>query len=106
VASGKKAALAIHEHISGTRPRLDKSEEHCELPGNQVWHPVDYEKVKRRPVPAVSTEKRLKSATVIVEQGFAKIWLKSRGPMPQLRGEHDLQRGPLHPLRRLRRCLS
>ena len=79
VASGKKAALAIHEHISGTRLRIDTSEEHEVLPGNHVWHPADYEKVRRRPVPAVPAEDRLKGGTVVVEQGFAKDMAGEQG---------------------------
>jgi NADPH-dependent glutamate synthase beta subunit-like oxidoreductase/NAD-dependent dihydropyrimidine dehydrogenase PreA subunit len=70
VASGKKAALAIHEHISGIRLHVKTVESHEQQPGNQVWHPVDYEKTRRQPVPAVATEERLKGADVIVEQGF------------------------------------
>jgi NADPH-dependent glutamate synthase beta subunit-like oxidoreductase/NAD-dependent dihydropyrimidine dehydrogenase PreA subunit len=71
VASGKKAALAIHEHISGTRLRVKTAESHEELPGNQVWHPANYEKTRRRPVPAVPAETRLKGPATVVEQGFA-----------------------------------
>ncbi|MEK6699775.1 MAG: FAD-dependent oxidoreductase [Nitrospirota bacterium] len=79
VASGKKAALAVHEHISGTRLRLDASEDHGVLPGNQVWHPADYEKVKRRPVPVAATAGRLKSGASIVEQGFTKEMAREQG---------------------------
>ncbi len=79
VASGKKAALVIHEHISGTRLRLETSEEHEMLPNNQVWHPADYVKTMRRPVPAVPVEARLKGGTVIVEQGFAKDMAVEQG---------------------------
>lgn len=79
VASGKKAALGIHEHISGTRARLDRTEQHEELPGNQVWHPADYIKTMRRPVPAVAVVERLKSASTIVEQGFTKEMAQEQG---------------------------
>jgi len=79
VASGKKAALVIHEHISGTRPRLEKTEDHEMLPHNQVWHPADYEKVKRRPVPVLSTADRFASTASIVEQGFTKDMAQEQG---------------------------
>jgi formate dehydrogenase (NADP+) beta subunit len=79
VASGKRAALVIHEHISGTPPRLEKSEDHKMLAGNQVWHPADYEKVKRRPVPVISTAERFKSTASIVEQGFTKDMAHEQG---------------------------
>ncbi len=79
VASGKNAALVIHEHISGTRPRLEKSEDHEMLPGNQVWHPSDYEKMRRRSVPVISTADRFKSVSSIVEQGFTKDMAQEQG---------------------------
>jgi formate dehydrogenase (NADP+) beta subunit len=79
VASGKKAALTIHEYVSGTRLRLQTAESHEELSGNQVWHPADYEKTGRRPVPAVPAETRLKSPTTLVEQGFSGAAAEEQG---------------------------
>ncbi|MCK9419517.1 MAG: FAD-dependent oxidoreductase [Nitrospirae bacterium] len=78
VASGKKVALLMHEYISGIRLSIRTTEEHEALPGNQVWHPVDYEKVRRRQVPAEIAEDRLKGGTV-VEKGFAKDMAGEQG---------------------------
>jgi ferredoxin len=79
VASGKKAALMIHEHISGTRLQVRTAESHEELPGNAVWHPADYEKMRRKPVPAVPAEARLKSPATVVEKGFARQAAEEQG---------------------------
>jgi NADPH-dependent glutamate synthase beta subunit-like oxidoreductase/NAD-dependent dihydropyrimidine dehydrogenase PreA subunit len=79
VASGKKAALAIHEYISGIQLRVQTTEFHEELSGNMVWHPAGYEKLRRKPVPAVLTEARLKNPAAIVEQGFSTNEAKEQG---------------------------
>lgn len=79
VASGKKAALAIHEHISGTQLRMTTVESHEELPGNQVWHPADYEKRERRPAPVVPMNTRLQSPMMIVEKVFDKGAAEEQG---------------------------
>ncbi|HSB35156.1 MAG TPA: FAD-dependent oxidoreductase [Nitrospirota bacterium] len=79
VASGKKAALSIHEYISGMRLHLETTEEHEELPGNVVWHPWDFEKTKRRQVPALGAEQRLAGASICVEQGFSERMAGEQG---------------------------
>lgn len=70
VASGKKAALAIHEYVSGKSIHVQKTEKHEKLPENRVWHPAGYEHIKRRPVPATPPDLRMKDKAVVVEQGF------------------------------------
>ena len=75
VASGKKAAIAIHEHISGSQLDLKTSETHTtewsgEVSRNDVSQSEDYEKRERREVPAELTEERLKSCIVPVEKGY------------------------------------
>jgi formate dehydrogenase (NADP+) beta subunit len=72
VASGKKAAVLIHEYISGKRLQLGTNEVHEELPGNVVWHPWDFEKIRRRQVPSLEPEERLKGVSISVEKGFSE----------------------------------
>ncbi len=84
VASGKKAAIAIHEYISGKHLTLKTSEVHLEHYGkdvlnNEVSHPKDYEKIERLPVPALPTEERVKGVFTPVELGFAKDTAEEQG---------------------------
>lgn len=84
VASGKKAAVAIHEQISGGHLTIKKSDFHTEeyegeVFGNKVAHTCDFEKIKREPVPAVPTEQRLKSISAPVESGFQKDMAEEQG---------------------------
>ncbi len=84
VASGKKAAVAIHEYLSKKRLKLSTTEAHAgyfdrEVSRNEVAHPEDYEKIKRRPVPAVSTEERVKSIFTTVEKGFTPEMAEEQG---------------------------
>ena len=77
VASGKKAALTIHEYISKKHLALNTEEIHLQNYGkdvinNEVPHPDDYEKIKKIPVPALSADERLKSVFSPVEIGFTK----------------------------------
>ena len=77
VASGKKAALKIHEYISKKHLALKAEEIHLQNYGsdvlnNEVPHPKDYEKIKRISVPAFSADERLKSVFTPVETGFTK----------------------------------
>jgi NADPH-dependent glutamate synthase beta subunit-like oxidoreductase len=84
VASGKKAAITIHEHISGKHLTLKTSELHAEHYGkdvfnNEVPHPKDYEKIKRISVPALPKEERVKSVFTPVEIGFTKDMAEDQG---------------------------
>jgi NADPH-dependent glutamate synthase beta subunit-like oxidoreductase/ferredoxin len=84
VASGKNAAIAIHEYISGERLNLKITEAHKEqydkeVSHNDVSHPMDYEKIERMPVPAVSAEERVKSIFTTVESGFTQKMAEEQG---------------------------
>lgn len=84
VASGKKAAVAIHEYVSGKRLSLKWNEEHAErspaeVADNEVAHPADYEKVPRRPVPAIPPVERVGSFTAVVEAGFPPVAAEEQG---------------------------
>lgn len=75
VANGKKCARAIHEHISSTRLELKASEDHTpryerEVADNYVSHPYDYEKIRRKGVPAAPVEERIADIGQLVEKGF------------------------------------
>jgi NADPH-dependent glutamate synthase beta subunit-like oxidoreductase/ferredoxin len=77
VASGKKCAQAIHEHISLTHLELKTFEDHTtsydkEVDDNYVAHPYDYEKIRREGVPAAPIEERISSINHLVEQGFER----------------------------------
>jgi formate dehydrogenase (NADP+) beta subunit len=79
VASGKKAAIAIHEHLSKRILKLERAEMHKELPGNEVSHPKDYEKIQRLSVPTMPVEDRVKGVSVTVEKGFTKEMAEEQG---------------------------
>jgi NADPH-dependent glutamate synthase beta subunit-like oxidoreductase len=75
VASGKKCARAIHEHISSTRLELKTFENHAvryenEVGDNDVDHPYEWEKIQRTGVPATPVEKRIVGISQLVEVGF------------------------------------
>ncbi len=79
VASGKKAALAIHEYISGKRMALNEGETYCELSGGTEMHPPDYEKIGRRPVPSLPPEKRMMNVSSVIETGFTRDMAEEQG---------------------------
>ncbi len=84
VASGKKAAVLIHEYISGERVRLNISESHAENYNKEVFcndvaHPQDFEKTKREEVPAAPVNERLKSLFTPVETGFLQEAAEEQG---------------------------
>jgi thioredoxin reductase/ferredoxin len=75
VASGKKAALKIHEYVSGRKLNLETYEVHAlyrkdEVADNEVAHISNYEKIERAAVPAADVEERLKHIEHLVETGF------------------------------------
>ena len=79
VASGKKAAIAIHEYVSKRILKLEITELHKELPDNEVPHPRDYEKIHWLPVPALPVDDRVKSISATVEKGFTKEIAEEQG---------------------------
>lgn len=84
VASGKKAAVAIHEYISGQSLKLKITELHAEyfsgeVLDNKVDHPYDFEKIERCHVPAAPPEDRLKSINTLVENSFDKDSAEEQG---------------------------
>ncbi len=84
VASGKKAAVRIHEHISGKRISLNREESHSdnydnEVRCNKVAHPPHYEKINRDEVPAAPLADRMKGMSVQVETGFLKEAAEEQG---------------------------
>lgn len=79
VASGKKAARAIHEYISGRRLVMNKEEEHSRVPSGTELHCRDYEKIERRAVPAEPVAERMESAFTPVEKGFTKEMAEEQG---------------------------
>jgi len=77
VASGKKAAVLIHEYISGKRVSLNRAESHSdsfekEVFCNEVSHPADFEKIRRAEVPAAPVAERMKNIFEPVETGFLR----------------------------------
>lgn len=84
VANGKKAAVAIHEHISKSRAVIDKNEIHSifyekEVSDNNVVQAKDYEKIKRAPVPVLPLDRRMDSISSVVETGFAQAMAEEQG---------------------------
>jgi NADPH-dependent glutamate synthase beta subunit-like oxidoreductase len=79
VGSGKKAAIAIHEYLSGKKLKLETSELHVDQYNDEVSHPRDYEKIKRREAPVVLAEERIKSHIISVETGFTNEMAEEQG---------------------------
>ena len=84
VASGKKCARAIHEHISSNRLALKTFEDHTtrhhkEVAENDVAHPYDYEKIRREGVPAAPVEERITDIGQLVEKGFDQEMAHEQG---------------------------
>ncbi len=84
VASGKKCARAIHEYISSVRLELKTFEDHTtryekEVADNDVSHPYDWEKIKRRGVPASPIGERLSGIGQLVEMGFDQKMAHEQG---------------------------
>jgi len=84
VASGKKAALKIHEYITQKPLTLKREELHTsqykgDVFNNEVPHPEGYEKIKKIPVPALNKEERIKSIFTPVELGFEKEMAEVQG---------------------------
>ena len=84
VASGKKAAVAIHELISGKQIKLETSEVHTtkydsEVSDNYVSQSKNFEKVKRKAVPILSSEERKKDHFTVVETGYTKEMAEVEG---------------------------
>lgn len=84
VASGKKAAVVIHEYLSGERIIIKKSEFHAEkynkeVSHDDVLHPKNYEKIKRRSAPVAAAEERIKSPLTTVEKKLTKEMADEQG---------------------------
>jgi ferredoxin len=84
VASGKKAAVAIHEFISGKQMKLETSEVHTteyvnEVSDNDVSQFENFEKIKRKAIPVASTEERKKDHLTVVETGYTKEMAEDEG---------------------------
>lgn len=79
VASGKKAAFAIHEHIIGKKLNLVSSESHEEMPTDSFIHRSGYEKIKRMPAPVEPAATRKANAFTVVERGFTKELAEEQG---------------------------
>lgn len=84
VASGKKAALAIHDYISKKSTGIRVSEDHTvtyenEVSQDVVQHPRDFEKTRRRSVPTVKPAVRVKELNMLVETGFTNDMAEEQG---------------------------
>jgi NADPH-dependent glutamate synthase beta subunit-like oxidoreductase/NAD-dependent dihydropyrimidine dehydrogenase PreA subunit len=84
VASGKKCARSIHEYISSTRLELKTFEDHTtdyerEVADNDVAHPDEYEKIRRKGVPEAPVEERISGIDRQVEKGFDKEMAHEQG---------------------------
>jgi len=68
VASGKKAARSIYEHITGRALQADVLTAHLPLPGYR--REIGYERLRRVDPPALNVADRLGNATAQVEAGY------------------------------------
>jgi thioredoxin reductase/ferredoxin len=84
VASGKKAAIAIHEFLSGKRIELETTETHsgeyfAEVSCNEVFHMNNFENIPRTPVPIRPSEDRISDLETVVEKGFPESMAREQG---------------------------
>ncbi len=84
IASGKQAALAIHEYISTKHIDLEKLEDHTEtymgeVEDNKVTHYPEFEKIQREHVPAIPVQQRIQSIEALVEKGFLEEMAQEQG---------------------------
>jgi ferredoxin len=84
VASGKKAAIAIHEFISGKKVELQATEVHSgeysgEVSCNEVFHMKNFENIPRSAVPIRRSEDRTSSLETVVETGFPENMAREQG---------------------------
>jgi len=84
VAGGKKAAIAIHEFVSGKKVELETTETHSgeysgEVSCNEVFHMDNFENTPRRAVPVRRPENRTSDLETVVETGFPERMAKEQG---------------------------
>ncbi len=80
VASGKTAAMAVHQYVSGRPLSLEKTEIHGALPDpTRVPQYEDWEKIPRLPVPILSVAERKIGICTAVEVGFGKTSAEEQG---------------------------
>ena len=74
IASGKKAARAIYEYVTGKRIDTESTEVHRVI--EDYRREKDYEKPKRIPIPVISAEERLHNPNAMVERGYNELLAK------------------------------
>ena len=105
VASGKKVARSIYETITGRAISHRDVELHLAVP--EYARENGYERTPRVQLSATSVAERMRSHATSVEIGAYRGRGAARGrTLFGLWGQYDLRRFEVHPLRRLRRCLS
>ncbi len=70
VASGKRAARSVYEHVTGRRLAAGMLTAH--LPLDRYQRERGYERVRRVPVPVIEPAERLHDPKRLVEQGYAE----------------------------------
>lgn len=68
VASGKRAARAVYQHLTGRAIRPEQVTLHLSIPDYQ--READYEKQPRVTIPTLARDQRLRSQTTVVESGY------------------------------------
>jgi formate dehydrogenase (NADP+) beta subunit len=68
IASGKKAARSVYEHLTGKRIETHVVEVHRVL--DDYRREKDYEKLRRVSIPVLTVEERLKNPAAMVERGY------------------------------------
>lgn len=71
IASGKKAARAIYEYVTGKRIDSEATEVHRVI--EDYRREKDYEKLKRISIPVISAAERLTNPNAMVERGYNQL---------------------------------
>ncbi len=70
VASGKRAARAVYQHLTGRAIRPEQVTLHLSIPDYQ--READYETQPRVTIPTLAPDQRLRSQTTVVESGYTR----------------------------------
>jgi NADPH-dependent glutamate synthase beta subunit-like oxidoreductase len=70
IASGKKAARAVFEHVTGRKIATEVVEVHQVI--ENYRREKDYEKPRRFPIPVLGARERLANPTAMVEKGYSE----------------------------------
>ena len=105
IASGKKAARGVYRFLTGREIRQQETQLHVEIEDYQ--REAGYEGRRRAHIPVASDPgEACRSEAPGRNRIYRGAGRGRGGPLPGLRRQHHLRRREVHPVRRVRGCLS